>query len=221
MSNQPETLTYNDELTDDDPIVVIGVSRYWLDYLVAVAAILKESSIWDSSEDVALAVRQADDLTVRLMGTLDGGGLMAIQNPITIRATAMYWVDACTPVADYVKADAYTSSFVKTNTDNNELTCTEFNVPLGVGDYVLTLHVSKQSNCGKVTVYSDHVGTIIDEYDTYDAAPILHAKTSGSFENDQVRVVRFFIIRELKNPSSSGGMIRIQAVDIRLQHGEE
>lgn len=222
MSDDFSWLEYDDELTDDDPVMIIRLSRYWLDKLVGVAEILKNPDLWHPSDDVDLALRQVDDLIVRLMGSDEEWAAMITALPVTIPATSMYWNSWCNADFGYAHVSRYLGVYGRTdNTNNTGIICT-WTVPLQPGTYILTVFASKTSGSAKMSVTATVVGEIIPVYDLYDATGVAVDIIEGEFEIETAAEIAFSIIKSVpKNPASSNYRVIIAAASVRVKHGEE
>lgn len=221
MTDDFSTLDYDDELTDDDPVMVIRLSRYWLDKLVGVAEILTNRALWNSSDDVDLALRQVDDMLVRLMGSPEEEISMDTTLPITIPGTSFYFVAAVNPTTIYAWSQGFLHTLQITDTVNNAEIITDWQIPLRAGWYVLTFNHVKAADGGKVKITAIDHGVIMNTLDLYAASTQYVEAESVAFEVEEDDLWTFEMYRELKGGSSSGCKVLVSGITIRKQHDEE
>ena len=221
MSNDFETLEYDGELTDDDPIMVIRLSRYWLDKLVGVAEVLRSRSLWNAFDDVDLALSQVDDMIVRLMGSEEDDTFMDTVLPITIPATAFYFSEDVNSTILYNWGSGFLHTLQYTDTVNSEDFITDWQVPLRAGWYVLQYHHIKGSNGGKVKISAIDHGDVMGTLDLYAPSNEYLEVESVEFEVEEDALWVFEMYRELKSGSSSGCRVWVEGITIRKRSTEE
>ncbi|KKM74445.1 hypothetical protein LCGC14_1400220 [marine sediment metagenome] len=221
MNDDFSTLDYDGELTDDEPMRVIHLSSYWLDKLVGVAEILKSRRIWNSFDDVDLALRQVDDLIVRLMGDPGGEDMMRPVMPLFIPAVAMYFNPDLNPTYDlrydgvFLNAIAYTDG-----TDERGIIAT-ITMPLTVGTYIFTLYYWANTDRGNCRVTATGFVNIIPFTDMYEPSQNAERTVSGELIVTKAQVYEIVIEKTFKNPASSACYIVLFALSVRLKDASE
>ena len=221
MSDDAARMAYDDELTDDDPVMIIRLSSHWIPYLLAVASVLKNPELWSPEDDVDLALFNVQDMLVRLLGSDEEWDAMITEMPFCIPAVSMYWYDAVAATPVYYSLNKFLTSHVYTNSTDSLDLAASFTVPLQPGDYVFTLHYIANVNVGGVSVIIADIGAIIDDFDMY-ATPVNYVATKVvEFEIVTPALYTFNIMRTQKTAPSTAAYLNMSAVSIRHKNAEE
>jgi len=215
MSETIRFVPYGDELTDDPPMAIISISRHWLPYLIAIAENLKNPELWNPIDDVELAVSQADDCIARLLGSDVLESAVSSPNPILIPCCSMLWNPSAISTYQYVRDNAYTFSQAVSNNDIGSLDCCYFWVFLPAGEFTVTVYYQGLTAGGNYNLICAELGTIQYQVDTYRSAMEAVCLEQTVIENPTAQVLNFKINRNGRNSSSSGGTLRLQAVEIQ------
>jgi hypothetical protein len=76
-------LSYAGELVDDAPLVLVVYSSTWRKYILALAEYLRQREIWNPTDDIDLAIQQADAFKTLLLGeSIVLADLMSLQHTV-------------------------------------------------------------------------------------------------------------------------------------------
>lgn len=207
-------LEYDDELTDDEPMIVATYSAHWLPFLLATAQILGSPGIWDPTDDVELATTQARDLLARLMGAgmsytrlsvsptyLPGHALLDTADADLVTIDALRWSGSC------LRCTAYN--------DGDEIV--QIPIFLGVG----TLHIEFTCRTRPVFGYmywslhgTDYLITSV--FDAYSASGTRNVRTSKTLAVTKAGPYNLRLQVDGKNPSSSDYGFELDSVLLTL-----
>jgi len=219
MSDDHLFLTYDDEKTDDEPMIVATYSAHWLPFLLATAANLKKPSLWDSAGDVDEAVFQAKDLLVRLMG-VKGAVVGALSGPIKILAEDMYLRGAADTL---VNDSAYVlSRGIYQSTPVSEQLFAVAIVSLAAGDYIARTVYNTWNAAGMLRIRFDGPEQVLlDKLDCYTPSVVLNNIYSDEFTIAKSGQFVLSLRASGKHASSSNYYLNLQSVQIALKTDED
>jgi len=215
MSDDGEYLQYDDELIMDEPSVLVRVGSKFVPFVLAAVDILAQESLWNPDDDVALALRQVEELKVRLMMTDFAGDEMKTQLPLKLTATELDWNPAA-GFYPYTASSAWlTLEGGYTNGTNSNIDAAQVYTNLEAGLYCFGMWYKTGTNMGKFVISSPLIGTICSLTDAYAASPNEFVFKWAIFEVITGGNHSFIIERHLKNPASSACVLQIHKVYLR------
>jgi len=215
MVREHDELPYNFELVNDSPVLWIPLSSTWVSYLLGVAEILRNAEIWDSDDDVNLALKQADSLCALLMGEDYGGSSMGAPLPWFTFASDIDWNPACNPTFNDGEHDWATGGITFTDNVSESRVIARFQVPLLAGNYVFRLGHRENVNLGILEVTSPTHGYLFANIDMYSAVLDAGVTTFREFEIADSGLVEFELKKAFKNPLATYGVINITSISIK------
>lgn len=140
-------LEYDGELTDEDPMVAILISRRFLPYLLGACERLTYPETWSPDADKDAAMFQSLDAIVRLLGT-DVPEVTAYPWSITVAILATNVITAGGFNLYLIESQFYGGFYYNAVPVLNE-SIVEFTVALGAGDYYIRTFCRTLTNRGK------------------------------------------------------------------------
>lgn len=206
-------LDYNGELIDEGHLLTIQYGSKWVTYLLGAAVKLTDRRIWNPDDDVDLAVEQATELIVRLMGMEELAVQKVAMLPMYINPLGMRFVSPETSTFYSPTAPTLFSNGAHSLSTSIERDWAYFDVFLTAGSYALWFFMPKRNDRGKVQVTCDVdvdlSGTI---FDLYNAVMDNNNQFTQTVNIPFDGVFRFTLRKHPKNPASSNGYVGIHAV---------
>lgn len=210
-----EYLNYAGELIDDGGLLTVQYGSKWAAYLLAAAASLIEPDVWEPTDDVELAVEQANELLVRLMGMEELIVQDFSQLPMQIEPFGMKCDSAETVNWSIRPTSEYFTPAIVSDSTNRDIDWVHFDVFLPTGAYQIYFVMSRDTNRGKVKVVVSGDAYVADTtFDLYAGAndPDYWFSMGITVPTDGFH--RITLEKKLKNPASSAGYLVLGRVII-------
>jgi len=207
MSSDWQDLSYAGQLTDNEPLITVQYSAEWLEFLLAVADVLRQDRLWEPGTDMDAVDQQVEDLLARLMGE-SAMVVTHVQSPIEFSAVNVKRVGTFTITEFILDTPWMYQNGIYTDGVNSIGDVVEFEAFLTAGTWKVEVRADQKNDRGKF-LYKVNDGdfAVSSTFDCYSASPNYNYKASNNLVISEDGLYKFTIERQSKNPSSSAGIL--------------
>lgn len=207
-------LQYDGQLTDKPPLTLAIYGYEWRNFLLGVAQILAEPTMWAESADLQIVSEQVNDLLVRLMGE-DVTGLIYPYTRLMLLGAQFTWVVSGGATVVINNAQMLNVFWRQTTPALNQVILGVY-MYLSVGDYVFTIIGVTGPDGGKVRwgldgVYPSPGG----DNDQYSAVITYNVEQAWSIGVSEAGVHYVTLKNFGKSAASTNYYFRVSAVTVR------
>jgi len=208
-----DRLPYDAQLTDDDPILAIFISRYWVEFLLGMCLPLIQENMWLPESDQDQATFQSLDALVRLMG-MPVEDAFPYPGNIWLPFRGLSWVDVNDWTTTLTTLQEFGVFYTQNGPANGQELIT-FTVPWYAGSFYIELLALKSSNAGKFRWVIDGVDVEDEDIDLYNLTPVYNYLHGIGVTIDAAGEHTFMLKNVGKHASSSNYYLPITAVALK------